>query len=214
MNDKKQWQLPKIREKKQRRDDGNDLNPNKEDADRGKVVSTHFPSLPVKAVSQRQVRILNERSSPSLDLKHSHHKKHGFDEFKLPVIPAIVKQDCGKKGDRQSKQDGLSTHLPPIQTMTQASCQSVGHKPIMAVLKPTTEQDSIFKLPVIKNPPVQCSRPKSVNLHRLPCVLPPISRGAKELDRSFTLPAAANMQKAESLRKDKAKKNKKTVGIF
>lgn len=92
-----------------------------------------------------------------------------------------------QQGGQSAEMGQTATHLPPIQIMNQASSRSAG-QPEMAVLNPPTVQDLICKLPVIKNIPRKCSRPKSVNLHRLPCVLPPISRGTEELNRSFKLP--------------------------
>lgn len=90
----------------------------------------------------------------------------------------------------------LPSHLPQIHI----------RKPEMSVPKPTTVQHSLCKLPVIENTPVKRLKPKTVNLHRPICVLPSISGGTEELDRSFKLPVVGNMQKAESPRKNKAKK--------
>ncbi|XP_067437339.1 uncharacterized protein [Thunnus thynnus] len=235
MSDRKQRRLQKVGQKGGKRDDGSDLNqikqvhaghvcdpltsdmskpvshehsPPKTDrltrkqrsytvhAGSGKVVSTNFPPLPVITVSPQQAGIwsrhcLASRFKPNL--QRSQQRKHVFEELKLPVIPAVVKQNCGNKEGSQMK---LPSHLPQIHV----------RKPEMSVPKPTTVQHSLCKLPVIENTPVKRLKPKTVNLHRPICVLPSISGGTEELDRSFKLPVVGNMQKAESPRKNKAKK--------
>ncbi|XP_056224077.1 uncharacterized protein LOC130163744 [Seriola aureovittata] len=187
----------------------------------GKVAPTHFPPLPVKAVVQQQIKKSSKRSSASslgLDSQHLQQDRHYFEEQKLPMIPAVVKQSSGNKHGSQLKRDRpMPVRLPPIEYTIQSSsgsAWSAGHKPDMLGLGRTAELNSICKLPDIKNAPVKCSRPKSGNLPRLLSVLPPISGRTEELHKNRKLPPRANMQRAESPTTDKTKKKRKMKLTF
>ncbi|GLD74006.1 uncharacterized protein AKAME5_002533300 [Lates japonicus] len=184
----------------------------------GEVGPIHLPPLPLKVVSQQQVKKLSKRSSASslrLDSQHPQLDRCGFEEQKLPMIPGVVKQDNANKEGIQLRRDRLMPlHLLPDENTTQASSSgawSAGRKPETPALRPNTELNSMCKLPEIKSAQAKRSRPRSGDRHGPPNVLAPISEGTEELGKKLKLPPIANKQRAESPTMDKAKKKKKVM---
>nr|XP_046235060.1 uncharacterized protein LOC124053693 [Scatophagus argus] len=185
----------------------------------GEKVSTRPPSLPVMSADQEQVKKLSKRSSAST---------HGFED--MPVFPlsekscstihqpetlsfrgsSVIKQDCSNKVGSQLKLDTpRPSRLPPIDNVVRSCSRSVGHKPMMAVLRPLTELSTYCKVPDIKKvTEARSHRPVSGGLDRLPFVLPPVSETKEEVNKNIQPPPVVHCAEGRP-RVDKAKKKNK-----
>ncbi|XP_044041380.1 uncharacterized protein LOC122870978 isoform X2 [Siniperca chuatsi] len=239
MSDKKQRRLPKIGEKREKRENASDVNPNKKvhTGDVHGLLTSHVsrpvahrctqPEIGNGWLLKQHIGIIMQTGSGELvsthlpplpvkavaqqQVKKLSKRSSASRHGFVTRLPAVVKQDYSNKEGSHLRRDRLMpVHLPPTENMTQSSSSSSWS----AGHKPDTAV--LRPTTGLKN---LCRLPDIKNA-QVKCSrsksgnlhrLPCGLPRKEELEKNLKLPPIANAQRAKSPKADIAKKKKKII---